>query len=240
MPADRRGLRRRGPEDDGGAHDASGRRAQDREHRARERLRYRRRDPGRHARQAAREPDRFPLAARPRQDRAGPDAARTGGPLVSLRLRTDRPRSCAVYGEAPEMSGVSDRVPVPVEPGVNYTAAWSTRSWSAPRRRARRITRRSSSSRPPHTPASWNVASDHSRQSVRTEHESQTFLAAATWESASSEVPIGKNSSGSSPMHRASESHHISSGSFLNRRSVIWSRHLRISPNLQRSADDSV
>ena len=30
-----------------------------------------------------------------------------------------------------------------------------------PRRRARRISRRSSSSRPPHTPASWQVCSDH-------------------------------------------------------------------------------
>ena len=107
-------------------------------------------------------------------------------PLVRIQLRADRSRAGVVHRQETPLRRMSDRVPVPVQPGVTYTAGCNSCPSAASRRRARRITRRSSSSSPPQTPASWNVESDHSRQSARTEHPSHTVLASATWARASS------------------------------------------------------
>jgi endonuclease-3 len=89
------------------------------------------------------------------------------------------------------------------------------------RRRARRISRRSSSERPPQTPASWAVASDHSRHSMMTGQSRQMALARSACSAAGRVVPTGKNRSGSTPMQRATETHSIRSSTFLNVRS-IW------------------
>ena len=63
--------------------------------------------------------------------------------------------------------------------------------------RWRRITRRSSSDSPPHTPESWFVLNAKSRQSTRAVHSPHTCLARSIWVSAVPVVPTGKNSSGS-------------------------------------------
>src|SRR4029079_11420808 len=54
----------------------------------------------------------------------------------------------------------------------------------------------SSSVSPPHTPASWLVASANSRHSAATGQPVHTRLALSIWSSATPVVPIGKNSSG--------------------------------------------
>src|SRR4030095_744728 len=71
------------------------------------------------------------------------------------------------------------------------------------RRCPRRSARRSSSDRPPQTPASWAVSSDHWRHSSRTGQSAQIALADCTWASAGPVVPTGKNNSGSTSRQRA-------------------------------------
>ena len=71
------------------------------------------------------------------------------------------------------------------------------------RRCPRRSARRSSSERPPQTPASCAVSRAHWRQGSRTGHNVQMALAASTWASAGPVVPTGKNSSGSTSRQRA-------------------------------------
>jgi hypothetical protein len=63
----------------------------------------------------------------------------------------------------------------------------------------RRSTRRSSSLVPPHTPASWPLASAHSRQGVRTVHPAHICLAWATWRSVGPAFPILQNAGGYTP-----------------------------------------
>ena len=69
--------------------------------------------------------------------------------------------------------------------------------------RPRFSSRRSSSVRPPQTPASWPDSRADSRQSARTGHRPQTRFAASTCSSEGPVVPIGKNSSGSSSRQAA-------------------------------------
>ncbi len=65
------------------------------------------------------------------------------------------------------------------------------------------IARRSSSFRPPHTPASCPASRAHWRHSPMTGQRRHTALASSIWSSAGPEVPIGKKSSGSSSLHAA-------------------------------------
>jgi hypothetical protein len=86
------------------------------------------------------------------------------------------------------------------------------------RRCPRRSARRSSSERPPQTPASCAVSSAHCRQGSRTGHSVQMALAASTWASAGPVVPTGKNSSGSTSRQRARWRQSIYSLAFLRLR----------------------
>lgn len=71
--------------------------------------------------------------------------------------------------------------------------------WARTRRPPRRLrARRSSSLMPPHTPASCPESRAQRRHSSTTEQRRQTALACSTWSNAGPEVPMGKNSSGSS------------------------------------------
>ena len=71
----------------------------------------------------------------------------------------------------------------------------TTRRWRASQ--ALRSLRRSSSSVPPQTPASWLVARANSRQAACTSHCRHTALAAAICSMAGPVLPTGKNRSGS-------------------------------------------
>jgi anti-sigma regulatory factor (Ser/Thr protein kinase) len=63
--------------------------------------------------------------------------------------------------------------------------------------------RRSSSLRPPQTPASWPLSMAQRRQSSSTPHRRQTCLASSICTSAGPLFPIGKNSSGSASRQAA-------------------------------------
>ena len=176
------------------------------------------------------------------QDRAGSDAVGPAEAVVRLHLRADRSRSRDLPGEEAEVRRVPGERSVPVELGVKRDAVRQPTLTSSPasssagadppptapaaaasRRRCRRTSRRSSSPMPPHTPASWQESSDHSRQWARTGHSWQTAMARRVCSTAGPVLPIGKNSSGSSPMHLACWIHHISAGSRLNFGSIIVS-----------------
>src|SRR5450759_257351 len=71
-------------------------------------------------------------------------------------------------------------------------------------RTVRRLSaRRSSSVRPPHTPAVIPFSKANLRQASITGQRLHTALASSIWTSAGPELPIGKNSSGSSRRHAA-------------------------------------
>ena len=106
-------------------------------------------------------------------------------------------------------------VPCPPEqrrrPARGVRPSSSVRGWAAtdPARAARaralrRLSaRRSSSDRPPQTPASWPLSSAHVRQASTTAQRRQTAFASSICISAGPVLPIGKNSSGSSSRQAA-------------------------------------
>ncbi len=91
--------------------------------------------------------------------------------------------------------------------GCGPCRLWGSSGRSQPARRARALrrlrARRSSSERPPHTPASCPVSSAHFRQVSMTGQRRQTALASSICCRAGPVLPIGKNSSGSSSKQAA-------------------------------------
>lgn len=96
--------------------------------------------------------------------------------------------------------------------GVPVESVWcrmDVGAWYAghPARRARALrrlrARRSSSDRPPHTPASWPVSRAQRKQVSSTSQRRHTAFASSICSNAGPVFPIGKNSSGSSSRHTA-------------------------------------
>ena len=158
--------------------------------------------------------------------------------VVRLHLRADRPRAGDLPCEEAAVHGVPDRTAVSVEPGVSGEAsdrrlqlaaaragapAQRVGSRVAPPRRGRPRRRRPGRSR---ATTRGTAARTAQRRGTR------PWRALDLIERPVGDVPTGKKSSGSSPMHAASESHHISSGSCLNRRSVIVRATPRVQPNV--------
>jgi hypothetical protein len=79
-------------------------------------------------------------------------------------------------------------------------------AWRLSRQRS---ARRSSASRPPHTPSPASRASAHRRHSARTVHRKHTFFASSARRTAAGPAPTGKNSSGSTSRHRARSIHSV-------------------------------
>jgi endonuclease-3 len=153
-----------------------------------------------------------------------------------VQLRADRPRTPAL--PRPRSRGARKCPVEPLCPRARRESdggSCSTRS-PALRRPARRITRRSSSSSAAPDPASWYVARDHSRQSARTAQSPQD----RTWPlppapARDRTCPLGRSSSGSTPMQEACGSHlHVLGIVSECAFSTSLALHPGISANLQR------
>lgn len=104
-----RASRRRGAGDDGGAHRASGRRTQDRERRAGERLRHRFGSRRRHACRAPLAAPGNHAARRSAEDRAGPHEADPGEGVDEVRPPDDPPRQGSLPRQGAEVRRLSDQ-----------------------------------------------------------------------------------------------------------------------------------
>jgi hypothetical protein len=108
----------------------------------------------------------------------------------------------------------------PLSRGSLCRPAPSTSKDSTRARALRRLKlRRSSSDRPPQTPVSAPDSMAHLRQVSTTSQRRQMAFASSIWTSEGPVLPIGKNSSGSSPRHVARFRHVISNqASWI----VVW------------------